>query len=151
MDLKLLAEILVFMLITFRIYTLEKSGVKSASDKLFALYYIKNHYPLLGIIIIFYIFEIVFIELFLLQKVDIPLIMIGMIELFLIYRHIFIALKTDDKDDYIDTVIKRMFSTLTYDEYIQIKGELYKQLPKWKLYLTEMIIFFFAIWSIEIS
>jgi len=151
MDLKLLAEILVFMLITFRIYTIEKFGVKSASDKLFALYYIKNHYPLLGIIIIFYIFEIVFIELFLLQKVDIPLIMIGMIELFLIYRHIFIALKTDDKDDYIDTVIKRMFSTLTYDEYIQIKSELYKQLPKWKLYLTEMIVFFFAIWSIEIS
>jgi len=151
MDLKLFAEILVFLIIAFRIYILESFNIKSASDKLFALYYIKNHYPLLGIIIIFYIFEIVFIELFLLQKVDIPLIMIGMIELFLIYRHIFIALKTDDKDDYIDTVIKRMFSTLTYDEYIQIKGELYKQLPKWKLYLTEMIIFFFAIWSIEIS
>jgi len=148
---KLLAEIIIFMLIFFRIYILEKFKVKSASDKIFALYYLKNHHPILGIIVIFYIFEIILIEFFLLQKVDIPLLMIGMIELFMVYRHIFIALKTDDKDDYIDTVIKRMFSTLTYDEYIQIKGELYKQLPKLKLYLTEMIVFFFAVWSIELS
>jgi len=148
---KLLAEILVFLIIAFRIYILESFNIKSASDKLFALYYLKNHHPLLGIVVIFYIFEIVFIELFLLQKVDIPLIMIGMIELFMVYRHLFISLKTDDKDDYIDTVIKRMFSTLTYSEYIEIKGELYKPLPKWKLYISEMIIFFFAIWSIELS
>ena len=74
-----------------------------------------------------------------------------MIELFMIYRHIYISLKTDDKDDYIDTVIKRMFSTLTYSEYMEIKDELYKPQPVWKLYLTEIIVFFFAIWSIEIS
>jgi len=44
-----------------------------------------------------------------------------------------------------------MFKTLTYSEYQEIKSELYKPLPKWKLYLTEMMVFFFAIWSIEIG
>ena len=148
MDIKLLTELIVGLLIGFRIYTLEKFGIKSAADKLFALYYIKNHYPLIGYTIIFYIFEIIFIETTL-KIVDITLIFIAMIELYMIYRHLFITLKTDDRDDYIDTVIKRMFTTLTYSEYQQIKGELYKPQPKWKLYITEMLVFFFAIWAIE--
>ncbi len=151
MDIKTISEILVILIISFRIYTLEKFKIQSAADKLFALYYLKNHYPLLGYTIVFYILEIILIELFMLQRVDIALIFIFMIEIFLIYRHIFISLKTDDKNDYIDTVIKRMFKSLTYDEYIQIKGELYKKIPMWKLYMTEIIVFFFAIWSIEIA
>ena len=151
MDIKTISELLVILIITFRIYTLEKFKINSAADKLFALYYLKNHYPLLGYTIIFYILEIILVELFMVHRVDIALIFIFMMELFLIYRHIFISLKTDDKDDYIDTVIKRMFRTLTYDEYIQIKGELYKKVPKWKLYMTEIIVFFFAVWTIEIA
>ena len=151
MDIKTLSEILVIMIITFRIYTLEKFKIQSAADKLFALYYLKNHHPLLGYVVIFYILEIILVEIFLMHRVDIALIFLFTMELFLVYRHIFIALKTDDKDDYIDTVIKRMFSTLTYDEYIEIKGELYKKVPKWKLYITEIIVFFFAIWTIEIA
>jgi len=151
MNIKTLSEILVILIISFRIFTLEKFKITSAADKLFALYYLKNHYPALGYTIIFYILEIILIELFMLQRVDIALIFIFMIELFLVYRHIFISLKTDDRDDYMDTVIKRMFKTLTYDEYIQIKGELYKKIPYWKLYMTEIIVFFFAIWSIEIA
>ena len=151
MDLKTASEILIILIITFRIYTLEKFKIQSAADKLFALYYLKNHYPLLGYVVIFYILEIILVEFFLMQRVDIALIFLFTMELFLVYRHIFIALKTDDKDDYIDTVIKRMFSTLTYDEYIEIKGELYKKVPKWKLYITEIIVFFFAVWSIEIA
>ncbi len=151
MDYKLAVEIFVILLIGFRIYTLQKFNIKSSADKLFALYYLRNHYPLLGAVVIFYIFEIVAAEFIVLEKVDIPLIFLGMIELFMIYRHIYIPLKTDDRDDYIDTVIKRMFSTLTYSEYIEIKDELYKPQPIWKLYLTEMIVLFFAIWSIELS
>lgn len=151
MNFKLISEILIISIIAYRIYILQKFKIKSAADKLFALYYIKNHYPLMGYFIIFYIFEIIAIELILMQKVDIPLIFLGMIELFMIYRHIFISLKTDDKDDYLDTVIKRMFSTLTYSEYTEIKNELYKYQPIWKLYLTELMVFFFAIWSIEVA
>ena len=151
MDYKLAVEIFLILLIGFRIYTLQKFNIKSAADKLFALYYLRNHHPLIGAIVIFYIFEIVAAELVVLEKVDIPLIFLGMIELFMIYRHIYIPLKTDDRDDYIDTIIKRMFSTLTYSEYMEIKGELYKHLPIWKLYLTEMIVLFFAIWSIEMA
>ncbi|WP_457563108.1 excinuclease ABC subunit A [Caminibacter pacificus] len=151
MDLKLISEILIISIIAFRIYILESFNIKSAADKLFALYYIKNHYTILGYIILFYILEIIIIQIALLKIVDIVLIIIFMMELFLIYRHIFIALKTDDRDDYIDIVIKRMFKTLTYSEYQEIKGELYKPLPKWKLYLTEMMVFFFAIWSIEMG
>jgi len=151
MDIKTLSEILVILIIGFRIYTLEKFKITSAADKLFSLYYLKNHHPFLGYMVIFYILEIILVELFMLQRVDIALIFIFMIELFLVYRHIFISLKTDDKDDYINTVIKRMFKTLTYDEYIQIKGELYKKIPMWKLYMTEIMVFFFAIWSIELS
>ena len=149
MNNKLLVEIFVILLISYRIYTLQKFNIKSAAEKLFALYYLRNHYPIMAAIIIFYIFEIVAVEFIVLNKVDIPLIFLGMIELFMIYRHIYIPLKTDDRDDYIDTVIKRMFSTLTYSEYMEIKNELYKPQPIWKLYLTEMIVFFFAIWSIE--
>ena len=151
MDIKTLSEILVILIIGFRIYTLEKFKITSAADKLFSLYYLKNHHPFLGYMVIFYILEIILVELFMLQRVDIALIFIFMIELFLVYRHIFISLKTDDKDDYINTVIKRMFKTLTYDEYIQIKDELYKKIPMWKLYMTEIMVFFFAIWSIELS
>ncbi len=149
MDIRLLTELLIILLIGFRIYTLEKFSVKSAADKLFALYYIKNHYPVTGYMLIFYIFEIILVQMFLLKILDITLIIIAMIELFMIYRHLFIALKTDDREDYIDTVIKRMFTTLTYSEYQQIKDELYKHQPKWKLYITEMLVFFFAIWAIE--
>ena len=149
MDIKLLTELIIMLLIGFRIYTLEKFQIKSAADKLFALYYIKNHYPLIGYTIIFYIFEIILLQMIALKIVDITLIVIAMLELYMIYRHLFIALKTDDKDDYIDTVIKRMFTALTYSEYQEIKLELYKIQPKWKLYITEMLVFFFAIWSIE--
>jgi hypothetical protein len=149
MDIKLLVEIIIILLIGYRIFILEKFGIKSAADKLFALYYIKNHYPLLGYTLIFYIFEIILIQMIALKIVDITLIFIGMIELYMIYRHLFIALKTDDREDYIDTVIKRMFTTLTYSEYQEIKNELYKPQPKWKLYISEMMVFFFAIWAIE--
>ncbi|GAX87790.1 conserved hypothetical protein [Lebetimonas natsushimae] len=151
MDLKLITEIIVFLLIAFRIYILESFKIKSAADKLFALYYLRNHHPILAYIIIFYIVEIIIIQIGLLHIVDIALIILATIEMFIIYRHIFITLKTDDKDDYIDTVIKRMFSTLTYSEYIEIKGELYKPQPKWKLYATEMFVFLFAIWNIELG
>jgi len=151
MDNKLLVEIFVVLLIIYRIYILQKFNIKSAADKLFSLYYLRNHYPIIASIVIFYIFEIVSIEFIVFNKVDIPLIFLGMIELFMIYRHIYISLKTDDKDDYIDTVIKRMFSTLTYSEYMEIKNELFKPQPIWKLYLTEMMVLFFAIWSIEVA
>ena len=151
MDIKLIIELLVIFLIGYRIYILEKFNIKSAADKLFALYHLKNHHPLIGAIVIFYIFEIVFLELALLNRVDIPLIFLGMIELFLVYRHIYISLQTDNKDDYIDVVIKRMFSTLTYSEYQEIKNELYKPQPYWKVYLTELIVLFFSIWYIEIG
>ena len=151
MDLKLLSEIIIFCIIIFRIYILERFQIKSAADKLFALYYLRNHHTILGYIVIFYIFEIILIELSILHVVDIALLILATIELFMIYRHIFISLRTDDKDDYIDTVIKRMFSTLTYSEYMEIKDQLYKHQPKWKLYITEMIVFLFAIWSIELG
>ena len=150
MDIKLIVELIIIFIIGFRIYTLEKFGIKSAADKLFALYYIKNHYPLLGYFLIFYILEIILIQVIFLNKLDITLVIIFSIELFMVYRHIFIPLKTDDKDDYIDVVIKRIFTTLTYSEYQQIKNELYKIQPKYKLYITEMLVFFFAIWTIEV-
>jgi len=150
MDIKLIAELIIIFIIAFRIYTLEKFGIKSAADKLFALYYIKNHYPLLGYLLIFYILEIILVQIIFLNKLDITLVIIFSIELFMVYRHIFIPLQTDDKDDYIDVVIKRIFTTLTYSEYQQIKNELYKIQPKYKLYITEMLVFFFAIWTIEV-
>jgi len=149
MDIKFIAEVLIALIIGFRIYILSKFNIKSAADKLFALYYLKNHYPILGYIIIFYIFEIIILEVSLLQIIDIVLVILFTMEAFLIYRHLFISLKTDDKEDYIDIVIKRMFSTLTYSEYQEIKNELFKPQPLWKLYLTEMMVFFFAIWAIE--
>jgi len=62
MDIKLLVEIFVALLIIYRVYILQKFNIKSAADKLFALYYLRNHYPLLAAVIIFYIFEIVFVE-----------------------------------------------------------------------------------------
>jgi hypothetical protein len=151
MDLKLLTELLVSLIIGFRIYILQRFHIKSVSDKLFALYYLKNHYPILGYIVIFYILEIILLEFFMINSIDIVLIIIFTMEVFLVYRHIFIPLKTDDKDDYIDVVIKRIFSTMTYSEYQEIKGEFYKIQPFWKLYLTEMMVFFFAIWSIQMQ
>jgi len=149
MDIKLIAELLIVLIIGFRVYILDKFNIKSASDKLYALYYLKNHHTFLGYIVIFYILEIILIQIAILQIVDIVLIILFTLETFLIYRHIFISLKTDDKEDYIDIVIKRMFNTLTYSEYQEIKNELFKPQPTWKLYLTEIMVFFFAIWSIE--
>ncbi len=149
MDLKFITEILIAFIIGFRIYILSKFNIKSAADKLFALYYLKNHYLLIGYIVIFYIFEIILLEIALLHIIDIVLVILFTMEAFLIYRHIFISLKTDDKEDYIDIVIKRMFSTLTYSEYQEIKNELFKPQPAWKLYITEIMVFFFAIWAIE--
>lgn len=151
MDIKLIVEILITFIIAFRIYILERFGIKSAADKLFALYYLKNHYPPLGYFMIFYIAEIVILQVAMLNILDITLLIIASIELFMTYRHLFISLKTDDKDDYIDIVIKRMFSALTYSEYQQIKDELYKPQPKWKLYISEMMVYFFAIWAIEFN
>jgi len=151
LDYKLIAEIIITLIIGFRIYILNRFNIKSAADKIFALYYLKNHYPILGYIVIFYILEIILIQIALLNVIDIVLIIIFTLEVFLVYRHIFIALKTDDKDDYIDVVIKRIFTTLTYSEYQEIKNELYKPQPFWKLYITEFLVFFFAIWSIEIG
>jgi len=151
LDIKLIVEILITFIIAFRIYILERFGIKSAADKLFALYYLKNHYPPLGYFMIFYIAEIVILQVAMLNILDITLLIIASIELFMTYRHLFISLKTDDKDDYIDIVIKRMFSALTYSEYQQIKDELYKPQPKWKLYISEMMVYFFAIWAIEFN
>jgi len=151
LDNKLIAEILIFMVIFIRIYVLDRFKIKSAADKIFALYYLKNHNPLLGYFVIFYIPEIVFIEIYFLKIIDPVLIMIALMEVYLIFRHIFIALKTDDKEDYIDTLIKRMFSTLTYSEYQEVRNELEKVQPFWKLYLTEFLVFFFAIYSIEVG
>ena len=150
MEYKLILEFIVIFIIGFRIYILEHFNIKSAADKLFALYYLKNHYPLLGYIVIFYILEIIIIQL-LFNIIDIVLIIIVTMEMFLIYRHLFISLKTDNKDDYIDIVIKRIFTTLTYSEYQKIKEEFYKIQPKWKLYSTELLVLFFAIWSIEFN
>jgi len=151
MDIKTLCEILIILVISFRIYILERFNIKSAADKIFALYYLKNHYPYIGYIVIFYILEIILLQIACLKIVDIVLVVIFTMEMFLIYPHLFISLKTDDRDDYLDIVIKRMFKTLTYSEYTQIKNELFKPLPKWKLYLTEIMVFFFAIWTIEIQ
>ena len=151
MDTKLIVELIILFVIAFRIYTLEKFEVKSAADKLFALYYIKNHYPLLGYFLIFYILEIILIQIVFFNKLDIALIVIFSIELFMVYRHIFIPSKIDDKDSYIDVVIKRIFTTLTYPEYQQIKNDLYKIQPKYKIYITEILIFSFATWSVELG
>jgi hypothetical protein len=73
----------------------------------------------------------------------------ALIDLYGIYKFLFIALKTDDKDDFLDTIIKRMFFTLTYSEYQEIKNELTKPQPLWKLYLSEMSVFLFIVWNIE--
>ena len=151
MDYKLIAEFLIFCIIAFRIYILENFKIQSAADKIFSLYYLKNHHPLIGYITIFYILEIIIVQYTFLKKIDVVLIILFTMELFLVYRHIFISLITDDKEDYLDLIIKRMFSTITYTEYQEIKGELVKKIPYWKLYLTEMMVFFFAIYSIEFS
>ena len=151
MDYKLIAEFLIFCIIAFRIYILENFKIQSAADKIFSLYYLKNHHPLIGYITIFYILEIIIVQYTFLKKIDVVLIILFTMELFLVYRHIFISLITDDKEDYLDLIIKRMFSTITYTEYQEIKGELAKKIPYWKLYLTEMMVFFFAIYSIEFS
>ncbi len=151
MDIKIIAEILVILIVGFRIYILESMQVNSVADKMFSLYYLKNHYPLLGYFIIFYIVEIILLELALFNIVDIALIFFVMIDIFVVYRHFFISLKTDDKDVYIDTIIKSMFSTLTLSEFNQIKNEFTKPQPKWKLYLNEMMVVLFAVWSIELG
>ncbi len=147
---KLFIEMIVIFIIGFRIYILQKLNIKSAADKIFALYYIKNHNFLLGCFIICYILEIILLELSV-GVLNIALLIIFMMELFLVYRHIFIALKTDNKEDYIDLVIKRIFTTLTYSEYQEIKNELTKPQPPWKLYLTEFIVLFFAIYYLEFA
>jgi hypothetical protein len=149
MDKKLLIELFSTLIIGIRIFILYKFNIKSIADKIFALYYIKNHYPLLGYIVIFYIFELFFLELGILKIFDIAIFIMALIDLYGIYKFLFIALKTDDKDDFLDTIIKRMFFTLTYSEYQEIKNELTKPQPLWKLYLSEMSVFLFIVWNIE--
>jgi thermostable 8-oxoguanine DNA glycosylase len=51
----------------------------------------------------------------------------------------------------LDNLIKKSFSTLTKNEYIQIKEKLEEKAPFWKLYMTELMVFIFAIWTIELG
>ena len=147
----LILEILVFGIILYRISVFQKFKVESASDKMFVVYYLKNHEPLVGYLIIFYIPIIVLLEIFLAGKIDLALIFLGTMEIFLKYKHIFTDLQTTNQDMFIDNLIKKSFANLTKSEYLEIKQKLEEKAPWWKLYMNEFMVFVFAIWTIELG
>jgi hypothetical protein len=151
MNNEMLIELIAFLIIAFRIYILSNMKVNSVLDKMFALYSLKNHSPFLGYTIMFYIEIILVAEYYILGVLDVGLLFLAVIDVFIQYKNIFISLVTNDKEVYLETIIKSNFKTLTRDEYHKIADELKKPQPAWKLYSTELIVFLFVIWTISMG
>jgi hypothetical protein len=151
MNNEMLIELIAFLIIAFRIYILSNMKVNSVLDKMFALYSLKNHSPFLGYTIMFYIEIILVAEYYILGVLDIALLFLAAIDMFIQYKNIFIHLVTNDKETYLETIIKSNFQTLTREEYHKIADELNKPQPAWKLYSTELIVFLFVIWTISMG
>ena len=151
MDNSMLIELIAFLIIAFRIYILSEFKVNSVLDKMFSLYTLKNYSPFTGYTVLFYIEIIIIAEYYILGVLDVGLLFLGVIDIFIQYKNIFISLVTHDKQAYLDTIIKSNFKTLTKDEYYQISDELNKPQSIWKLYSTELIVFLFVVWTVELS
>lgn len=151
MDNSMLIELIAFLIIAFRIYILSGFKVNSVLDKMFSLYTLKNYSPFTGYTVLFYIEIIIIAEYYILGVLDVGLLFLGVIDIFIQYKNIFISLVTHDKQAYLDTIIKSNFKTLTKDEYYQISDELNKPQSMWKLYSTELIVFLFVVWTVELS
>jgi len=151
MDNSMLIELIAFLIIAFRIYILSEFKVNSVLDKMFSLYTLKNYSPFTGYTVLFYIEIIIIAEYYILGVLDVGLLFLGVIDIFIQYKNIFISLVTHDKQAYLDTIIKSNFKTLTKDEYYQISDELNKPQSMWKLYSTELIVFLFVVWTVELS
>ena len=146
-----LIELITFLVIAFRMYILSSMQVKSVLDKMFAIYSLKNHSPFIGYTIMFYIEIILVAEYYILGFLDVGLLFLAAIDIFIQYKNIFISLVTNDKEVYLETIIKSNFQTLTRDEYHKIADELKKPQPVWKLYSTEMIVFAFVVWTVSMG
>jgi len=146
-----LIELIAFLVIAFRMYILGNMQVQSALDKIFSLYSLKNYSPFIGYTIMFYIEIILVAEYYILGFLDVGLLFLAAIDIFIQYKNIFISLVTNDKEVYLETIIKSNFQTLTRDEYHKIADELKKPQPMWKLYSTEMIVFAFVIWTVSMG
>ncbi len=144
-------EILVFGIIFYRIYVLQKFHIESASDKVFVVYFLKNNEPLVGYFLIFYIPIIFLLELVLVNKLDLALLVLAVMELFLKYKYVFTDFETKNQDMFLDHLIKTTFSSLTHDEYLNVKEKLEEKAPFWKLYMTEFMVFVFAVWTINLG
>ena len=151
MDNSAMIELIAFLVIGFRIYILSGFKVNSVLDKMFALYTLKNYSPFLGYTVLFYMEIIIVAEYYILGILDVGLLFLAAIDVFVQYKNIFISLVTHDKQAYLDTIIKSNFQTLTKDEYYQISDELNKPQPMWKLYSTELIVFLFVVWTVEMA
>ena len=151
MDNNSLIELIAFLVIGFRIYILSGFKVNNVLDKIFSLYTLKNHSPFLGYTVLFYMEIIIIAEYYLLGILDVGLLFLAAIDIFVQYKNIFISLITNDKQVYLDTIIKSNFQTLTKDEYYQVADELNKPQPAWKLYSTELIVFLFVVWTVEFA
>jgi len=151
MDNAVLIELITFLVIGFRLYILSGFKVQSISDKMFALYTLKNYSPFLGYFVMFYMEIIIIAEYYILGTLDVGLLFLAVIDIFIQYKNIFISLVTHDKQAYLDTIIKSNFQTLTQSEYYKILDELNKPQPVWKLYSTELIVFLFVVWTVELS
>ena len=99
----------------------------------------------------FYIEIILVAEYYILGFLDVGLLFLAAIDIFIQYKNIFISLVTNDKEVYLETIIKSNFQTLTRDEYHKIADELKKPQPVWKLYSTEMIVFAFVVWTVSMG
>jgi len=151
MNNEMLVELISFLVIAFRLYILSHMKVSSVIDKMFALYNLKNHSPFIGYTLLFYIEIILIAEYYLLGFLDIGLLFLAAIDIFVQYKNIFITLVTNDKEVYLETIIKSNFKTLTRDEYHKISDELKKPQAVWKLYSTEFIVFAFVVWTISMN
>jgi hypothetical protein len=151
MNNEIMVELISFLVIAFRIYILNNMRIRSVIDKMFILYSLKNHSPFLGYFIMFYIEIILIAEYYLLGILDVGLLFLAAIDIFIQYKNIFINLITNDKETYLESIIKSNFKTLTRDEYHQIADELKKPQPVWKLYSTELIVFLFVVWTISMG
>jgi hypothetical protein len=151
MNNEILIELITFLVIAFRIYILSSMQVKSVIDKMFVLYSLKNNSPFLGYSIMFYIEIILVAEYYILEILDVGLLFLAAIDIFIQYKNIFISLVTNDKEVYLETIIKSNFKTLTREEYHKIADELKKPQPVWKLYSTEFIVFIFVVWTISMG
>ena len=151
MNNEILIELITFLVIAFRIYILSSMQVKSVIDKMFVLYSLKNNSPFLGYSIMFYIEIILVAEYYILEILDVGLLFLAAIDIFIQYKNIFISLVTNDKEVYLETIIKSNFKTLTREEYHKIADELKKPQPVWKLYSTEFIVIIFVVWTISMG